>query len=143
MKTPAADREVLVLLAGLAWTAVGLLLMAGAVYWLTLLERGILPVVAVGVIAGLIIYRFGFAILAEGNLMRIYSQAPEKKKVCVFAFQNTRSYFIVMIMMALGYILRQSSLPRSILASIYIAIGLALFLASIKYYSYRNKNAGQ
>jgi hypothetical protein len=85
--------------------------------------------------AGYAIYRFGFSHIAHRNLVRIYAQAPQKDKVCVFAFQNIRSYFLVVIMMALGYGLRHSGIPKTYLAPIYIAIGLALALSSLLYYN--------
>jgi hypothetical protein len=88
----------------------------------------------IAVAAGITIYLFGFSKLAAVNLSRIYEQAPGKEKVCVFAFQNTRSYIIIVIMMGMGYGLRHSSIPKTYLAPLYLAIGLALLLSSLKYY---------
>lgn len=89
---------------------------------------------ALGVVGGIVIYRYGFATLVDRNLSRIYEQAPGKDKVCVFAFQNTRSYIVIMVMMAMGYGLRHLPVPRIYLAPVYLAIGLALFLASVGYH---------
>jgi len=44
-----------------------------------------------------------------------------------------RSYFIVLLMVTLGIILRHSSIPKNYLAVLYIGIGLALFLSGIRY----------
>ena len=135
MKTPAAHRKVLILLAGLVWSLVGLGLMTVAAYWLASESRGIAIALGVSIIAGLLIYRLGFSKLALKNIVRIMQQAPGKDKVCLFAFQDTRSYFIVIIMMVMGYTLRHLPLPRIYLVPVYLSIGLGLFLASLRYYS--------
>ena len=106
MRAPAANRRTLVLLAGLLWSAVGLVLIAMATRWLALSENSVIVFVAVGFVCGVAVYRFGFAGLARKNLVRIYEQAPGKDKVCIFAFQNTRSYIIIFVMMLMCYTLR-------------------------------------
>jgi hypothetical protein len=135
MRVPAARREVLVLMAGIVWSAVGLVLIAMAAVWLHAYHGNLrLPVVLVAIVGGVLIYRFGFSKLARMNIDRIYSQAPSKKRVCVFAFQNARSYVMVIIMMSMGYGLRHSPLPK---------IDLALVLSSLHYYNHlrHNENA--
>ncbi|MEW5925015.1 MAG: hypothetical protein AB1746_13605 [Candidatus Zixiibacteriota bacterium] len=134
MNTPAAKREILVLLAGIVWSAVGLGLMTAAVGWLSGSGGRIAIVLAVGILVGTAIYHFGFSRLAMQNLTRIYAQSPGKDKVCVFAFQNKRSYFIVIIMMVMGYTLRHLPIEKIYLAPLYMAIGLGLFLSSLRYY---------
>jgi len=131
MQTPAANRKVLVMLAGMLWSTVGIALSAVALGWIS---GNWLFAIIVGIIGGAVIYRFGFSILAKKNLTRIFTQAPGKEKVCVFAFQDKRSYFIITIMMAMGYGLRHSPIPKQYLAPLYLALGLALFFSSIHYY---------
>jgi hypothetical protein len=135
MKEPAARRETLVLVAGIVWSLVGLTLVSIAVSWLFSSPRNVLLMVLGGATVGYAVYRFGFSHLACRNLTRIYAQSPQKDKVCVFAFQNTRSYLLVMVMMCLGYGLRHSGIPKAYLAAIYIAIGIALMLSSLLYYN--------
>lgn len=134
MNTPAARRETLVLVAGLVWTLVGLILMALGSRWLIGNYSSVIMSVCSGAAGGYLIHRFGFSHLARKNLLRIYSQSPQKDKICVFAFQNTRSYILIVIMMTMGYGLRHSGLPKTYLAPIYIAIGFALVLSSLLYY---------
>jgi hypothetical protein len=134
MKVPAAKRKVLVTLAGLVWTAVGMVLIAMAFGWLFKIHAGLLLSLVIGLIGGAIIYRFGFSKIAARNLTRIYAQAPGKEKVCIFAFQDKRSYLIVTIMITMGYSLRHSPLPKIYLAPMYMAIGLALVFSSVHYY---------
>ena len=135
MKTPAAERKVLIFLAGLVWSLVGLGLMTAAVSWLDWRSYAAAIVLAVGVIVGVLIYRLGFSRLALKNITRILQQAPGKDKVCLFAFQDTKSYFIVAIMMLMGYTLRHLPLPKIYLSPVYLSIGLGLFWASFRYYA--------
>jgi len=135
MKAPAARRATLVLVAGIVWSLVGLTLVSVAVVWLFSSPRCAVILLLGGAVAGYVIYRLGFSHLARKNLVRIYTQAPQKDKVCVFAFQNIRSYFLVVIMMGLGYGLRHSGIPKTYLAPVYLAIGLGLLLSSLLYYN--------
>jgi hypothetical protein len=135
MKAPAARRETLVLVAGIVWSLVGLALVIVAVAWLVHSPHYAVMLALGGAVAGFAIYRFGFSHLARKNLVRIYAQAPQKDKVCVFAFQNIRSYFLIIVMMSLGYGLRHSGIPTADLAPIYLAIGLALMISSLLYYN--------
>ena len=135
MKAPAARRETLVLVAGIVWSLVGLTLVSIAVAWLVGSPHYVLVIALGGAAVGYAIYHFGFSHMVRRNLTRIYAQAPQKDKVCVFAFQNIRSYFLVVVMMSLGYGLRHSGIPKTYLAPIYIAIGLALTFSSLLYYN--------
>ncbi|MCX6832842.1 MAG: hypothetical protein NT028_12065 [candidate division Zixibacteria bacterium] len=135
MKAPAARRETLVLVAGIVWSLVGLALVAVAAIWLTQGDSSAVLPACGGAVGGYFIYRFAFSHLARKNLARIYAQSPQKSKVCVFAFQNTRSYLLVIIMMTMGYGLRHSGIPKIHLAPFYIAVGVALMLSSLLYYN--------
>lgn len=129
---PTVARRFLLLLAGLLWSGVGILLCSMAGGWLL---RAPWPTnilgAGVGVASGFLIYRYGFSRIALKNIERI-SKKPEQ--VCLFAFQAWRSYLLITIMMALGFILRHSALPRYVLAVIYSAVGSGLTLSSILYY---------
>ena len=56
-----------------------------------------------------------------------------KGKKCLFAFIPWKSYITIGIMITMGILLRHSMIPKKDLAILYIGIGLALFLSSIKY----------
>jgi hypothetical protein len=135
MNAPDAERKILVLIAGALWSIVGLWLLWAAARWIipNVSEYNIL-LIAAGFATGLIIYRFGFSRLVATNISRIFSQAPGKEKVCIFSFQNTKSYIMIMIMIGLGYILRHLPVSKLYIAPVYIAIGLALLLSSLIYY---------
>ena len=136
MKAPSVDRRVLVLIAGVVWSLVGLVLIGVALLWLISSHKNVIMSITVGIISGLVVYRYGFSKLARKNLIRIYGQASGKDKICVFAFQNTRSFLIAASMMLIGYLLRHLPIPRFYLVPVYFAIGLGLFLSSLLYYNH-------
>jgi hypothetical protein len=135
MKAPAADRKVLVLVAGAVWSIVGIALVIAAVGWtVPVLADYHLLWLGAGVIGGYIIHRFGFSRLVTVNIQRIFSQSPGKDKVCVFSFQNTKSYIMIIVMILMGYTLRHLPIPRLYLSPVYSAVGIALLLSSLMYY---------
>ena len=83
-------------------------------------------------LAGLI-YFFGFSKLAVKNIRRIGLYAREK--VCLFAFQEWKSYPLVAFMVALGIYLRvYSPIPKPALAVLYFGLGGGLFFSSLHYF---------
>jgi hypothetical protein len=139
VKAPSVDRRVLVLTAGVVWSAVGLVLVLTAILWLISSHKNTTIPITVGVISGVIVYRYGFVKLAKKNIIRVYQQAPGKDKVCMFAFQNARSYVIAAGMLLLGYGLRHLPIPKIYLVPVYSAIGLGLLLSSFEYYHHLSR----
>jgi hypothetical protein len=130
---PAVHRNWLIFTSGIMWSGVGVLLNWFAYKWLPDFERWqIIFAYFVGILAGLIIAKFGFSKLAAKNRDRILGY-PEK--VCAFAFQRWEMYILVVFMISLGIFMRTSGyIPKYLLAPVYIGIGLALFIASFVYY---------
>lgn len=129
--TPAVDKRILVLLAGIMWCGVSVMLVRYAVSWLSPLRSGQkIMYYAIGYLIAIPIHIFGFSRIAEKNLNRLM---PIKAKRCVFAFMSWKSYIIVLVMVSMGISLRHSSLPKQYLSIVYNGIGLALFLSGLKY----------
>jgi len=131
---PAVPKKWLVAIAGLLWSAVGIMLCSLAIRWLWVLK---LPRALVFALAGLTIavavnYLL-FSRIARKNIARIDCYTH---KGCVFAFQAWRSYLIILVMIAMGSFLRHSAFPRPYLALLYTSMGGALFLASFRYYAF-------
>jgi len=137
---PKVHKHILILIAGILWSGVGILLIKISSRWYDLLSNNLLITVLVsGVVLGIIISYFGFSNLANKNIKRI-DDYPDK--VCMWAFQKWQSYILIIFMISLGIFMRTTSfVPRPILIVIYIGIGFALFTASFNYYIflYRKK----
>jgi hypothetical protein len=129
---PAVPKCWLFAASGVMWSAVGLMMCATGVVWL--MPKGIVNAAGLG-LAGVILavasVRWWFGGIAQKNIRRL-RQLPDRG--CLFAFQAWKSYLIILIMITLGILLRQSPIPRHVLAVVYTAIGGALFLSSFYYY---------
>ncbi len=129
---PAVDKRFLVALSGIMWIGVGTMLCTLAVRWL--LQSGARPRIwfgTTGIVLSLIVYNFGFLKLVDRNIERILAK---KGKICIFGFQPWKSYLIIAIMISMGTALRHSSLPKQYLAVVYISMGGAMLLSSIRYF---------
>ncbi len=128
---PGVHKKVLLVIAGLMWCCVGTMLILMAVSWLYIYEGNPWIFAIPGSIAALIIHHFGFLKIVDKNLGRISRLTG---KPCVFSFISWKSYLIIIIMVTLGIVLRHSHVPKQYLSVIYLGIGLALFLSSIRYF---------
>jgi nucleoside recognition membrane protein YjiH len=136
---PRVPRHWLFAIAGMIWTGVGSLLCYRAVGWYTLF----VPPQAYlfeGLGAGLAVagYVFGFSRITRKNIRRIHG-LPER--VCLFAFTAWRGYVMIGLMITIGVLLRNSSLPKEYLAVPYMTMGGALLLGSLPFYAAFLKSA--
>jgi hypothetical protein len=128
---PAVGKQVLVLVAGLAWIGAGAMLIAFAGGWLAEMPApGWIWLLASGLAAGLLVHHLGLLRIVDRNLARI---RPMQGKRCLFGFQPWRSYGMIAVMIGLGIGLRHSPIPRSALAVAYLAMGAGLVLSSVRY----------
>ena len=129
---PAVSKTWLIVLAGLMWSAVGLMLCRLAYHWLDVIRwRWVVPLELLGIILALIAHKFCFSRIAQKNIARL---SLITEKTCIFAFQKWKSYFLIVLMIVLGIALKNLPIPRPYLAIPYTMIGGALFLASLQYY---------
>jgi len=126
---PAVNKKYLLLPAGFMWMGVGIMLCSMAFRWL-LTSPHPYPFALAGVVAGLIIYRFGFVRLAKKNIERI---SALEGRHCLFSFITFRSYILVIFMIAMGIALRHSHIHKDWLSLVYNGIGLGLGISSISY----------
>lgn len=128
---PATNKNLLLLLAGMAWVGVGIMLLVLAFFWLAAAAQiNIYLFGGAGVVLALLVHHFGFLRVVDKNLKRIM---PMKGKKCLFSFITWKSYLLIILMMTMGITLRHSPIPKPYLAIIYTAIGLALVLSSFRY----------
>ncbi len=142
---PRVPKHILVLISGLLWSGVGIFLVRLALRWFTELSTPEIIFAGIGgLILGITIAYFGFSGLADKNIDRINHY---QNKVCIWAFQKWTTYFLIAFMMSLGIFMRNTPfIPKFLLSQMYIGIGSALFIASLRYYRFllkaeRNKNA--
>jgi hypothetical protein len=129
---PALPKIWLLLIAGLAWSSIGLFLNLTAFAWLPPLSNSNTPILlGIGLLLALAIGILGFSLLAKKNIQRI-QRLPEK--ACVFAFQKWTSYPLIAVMITMGILLRNSAIPKTFLTPMYIGIGGGLIIASLHYY---------
>jgi hypothetical protein len=139
---PAVNKQWLQLIAGVIWSGVGIMLVAFASRWLKNLDwLSLLLITLTGLALAAAIYFFGFSKLARKNINRI--NAMLKDRICLFAFQRWTSYPLVAFMIFLGIFLRvYSSIPKPLLAVLYLGIGGGLFSSSLLYYRQLVGSAG-
>ncbi|MEJ2642458.1 MAG: hypothetical protein P8010_23130 [Desulfosarcinaceae bacterium] len=128
---PAVTNTFLLFLAGIVWECVGIMLLYLAYSWLSAVSNtGVFLYWAAGALLALLIHHFGFLRIVDKNLKRIRQM---NDKACFFAFYPWKSYLLVVVMVAMGSLLRHSMIPKKDLAILYIGIGLALILSSVRY----------
>ena len=128
---PAVNKEVLLFLAGFVWFGVGAMLLFLSFFWLNAFQvHGSVLFCAIGVAIAIVVHHFGFLKIVDKNLGRIL---PMEGTKCIFSFITWKSYIIVAVMVAMGTLLRHSPIPKPYLSMLYIGIGLALILSSVRY----------
>jgi len=128
---PAVPKRVLLLASGLMWVAVGTMLISMALRWWSGAPGSPTGWLAGGgVLAALLVHHFGLLRVVDKNLGRIL---PAEGPRCFFSFMSWRSYLLVGLMVLMGVGLRLSPIPRPYLAALYLAMGLALLLSSVRY----------
>jgi hypothetical protein len=95
--------------------------------------RTALTVVFTGLFCALLIHHLGFLRLVDKNLRRIL---PINERRCFFSFIPWKNYLLILSMAFLGHMVRNSGLPKPVLGALYIAIGSALLLSSIRYFRF-------
>ena len=128
---PAVNKRVLLFLAGFMWLGVGTMLLFLSFSWLNAFRaRGSFLFGGIGLIVALVVHHFGFLKIVDKNLGRIL---PMEGTKCVFSFITWKSYIIVAVMVTMGAMLRHSPIPKPYLSILYIGIGMALLLSSVRY----------
>ena len=126
------DRRWLFAIAGVIWTAVGVLLLTYAVTWLRPVSVSLeIELTIAGLAVAAVFVRFVFHGIVRKNITRI-QEGPARASA--FSFQGWKSYVITVFMIGLGITLRHSSLPKPALAVMYMGVGLALLLTSLLYH---------
>lgn len=131
---PAVGRVTLARLSGAVWWAVGLGLVVAAARWLDEAPGERAGLLAAGGLVAAIFAGQGFGRVADRNLLRL-AALPDRR--CVFAFQSWRGYGTILVMVALGWGLRHSPIPKPWLAPVYLAVGGGLIRGGLEYFRWK------
>jgi len=127
---PSATKQMLLFLAGAMWIAAGIMLCFMAYKWLKAYEGNSTLLLVTGLSCSLVIHHFGFLRIVDRNLGRIMQM---EENPCMFSFMSWKSYIIVLVMVSAGIALRHSPIPKEYLSVLYLGIGAALILSSMRY----------
>lgn len=124
---PAVRRNTLLLSSACLWTIIGLLLLAkGGYRWMHLADRQPLIVIA-GIVVGSVKSFYILDRAARSGIERILKKADG---TCLGAVYSIKTWLLVLCMMSLGVILRDSAIPVQFLCFCYLTIGWALLFSS-------------
>lgn len=124
---PAVRRSTLLLSSACLWTVIGGLLLAkGGYRWVHLADRQPFLLGAALVVGSL----KSFFILDKSTRRGISRIQQFADGTCLGAVYSGKTWLLVLCMMGLGVILRNSSFPVALLCFLYLTIGWALLFSS-------------
>ena len=124
---PGAPKSVHLFVAGSIWCLVGIFLLLRGAHWLYGIEK--LWIVFPGVILGTLKALFMLDRSAKKNIRRIVDGGNSR---CLGGVYSWKTWLLVFLMMGMGCLLRNSSLPKEFLGLFYVSIGWGLFFSSRK-----------
>ncbi len=122
---PGASRTVHLLVAASIWTAVGLMLMLRGAGWLSSVGSLwlMLPAFALGTCKS-------FLVLDKSAKKGVDRIVRFHDGTCLGGVYSVKTWLLVLLMMTMGFLLRNSSLPKEFLGVFYVTIGWGLFFSS-------------
>lgn len=124
---PAAKTKTLLLLSAALWSGIGFMLLSKGLYRLGAVPDYKMVVFLTGAAAGFIKARLMIDRAARRGVERIENL---EDGTCLGAVYSLKTWLLVLCMMGMGGILRNSGLPMALLSFIYLTIGVALLTAS-------------
>jgi len=122
---PGAFRVVHLLVAALIWNCVGIFLMLRGI--ICLYGIGQMWIILPGLLVGTVKARFMLDRSARKNIRRIVEGSNGR---CLGGVYSWKTWTLVLLMIAMGCFLRNSSLPKEFLGLLYVSIGWGLFFSS-------------
>ena len=137
---PSVPKRTLLLIAGLAWTIAGGMLISRALLALRMIHHYLWTEILIGIVLGIVFYLFLFARISKKHITRIILITIDNP--CFFSFFNFRSYFMIAIMITTGIMLRKMDIiNREILYTFYLTMGVPLLVSAFRFFTtwMRNK----
>jgi len=129
---PAVNKTILILIAGIVWMLVGLMLSRLAiVWWQSYTGSFLILFIFIGLVLGVVKGYYIFTRVVNTNIQRI---AQLNRVNFILAFISVKTYLLIIGMMILGILLRNSIIPKQYLAIIYLGVGLAMIISSYPYF---------
>lgn len=126
---PAASARTHALVAACLWTAVGGSLLLVGIAWSRAGGRPrVVLILGLAAVVGLLKGRFVLGKTAQRILDRIARRGEGR---CLGGFISWQTWLMVIGMMILGRLLRAGLLPRTLVAFVYEAVGVALLIGAI------------
>ena len=127
---PVASKRELLFIAAFFWTFAGIMLLYRGI---TMPGKNILSRFELSIVPGLFFYIFLFSRISMRHIHRIAHL--ENESPCLFSFFSFRSYFMMLIMIFAGILLRVSGIIRpDYLSLLYIIMGVPLLLSALRFY---------
>ncbi len=124
---PGVHRPTHLILSALLWTMIGLMLFFKGIFRLSQLSDWQLLLPAAAILTGSLKAYFFLDQSARRGISRILTF---KNGTCLGAVYSVKTWILVLCMMGMGVILRNSFLPVGLLSFLYLTIGWALLLSS-------------
>lgn len=124
---PGGNRRTHLFLSAVLWTAVGMMLLAKGAFRLSQLANWQPLLVALAFLAGSLKAYFILDKSARRGINRILTF---KDGTCLGAVYSIKTWILVLCMMGMGVILRNSSIPINLLCFLYFTVGWALLMSS-------------
>jgi hypothetical protein len=124
---PGVNRRTHLFLSAVLWTTIGLLLFSKGVFRLSQLNDWQFLMPTAAILTGSLKAFFILDSSARRGITRILTF---KNGTCLGAVYSVKTWILILCMMGMGVILRNSFLPISLLIFLYITIGWALLLSS-------------
>ncbi len=129
---PRASKRELLFVAAFIWTFAGVLLLYRGII---MPGKAILIRIVLSLIPGLLFYFFLFSKISLRHIHHIIHL--ESESPCLFSFFSIKSYFMMVIMIATGVLLRTSGIiPPMYLSVLYIVMSIPLLISAIRFYSH-------
>lgn len=123
----------LLLVAGLAWTLAGGMLLGRATFWLLKFGDHLVLRYAIAVAGGLVFFLALFSRISRKHVARI--RAIDDLRPSIFSFFDRKSYAMMALMILAGVALRTFKLvDPSILYTFYACMGTPLLLSAVRFY---------
>jgi hypothetical protein len=124
---PGAKRRTHLLLTAVLWSAIGILLLTKASYRIVQVPEHQIIIIIAALIFGTLKSIFILDRSARKSIVRILEF---KDGTCLGAVYSFKTWLLVVSMMGVGLVLRNSSLSLSLLCFVYFTIGWALLFSS-------------